>query len=67
MARPAKTFVEVVELGDDKLLVIGVLNKKQLTETYRLFEPLSRTWRGQYQSLARAIVEAYNKWTNKKP
>lgn len=65
MAQAAKTFVEVVELEDDKLLLIGVVNKNQLTEIYNLFEPLSRSWRGQYQSLAKAIVDAYNEWQNK--
>ena len=65
MAQATKTFVEVVELEDDKLLLIGVVNTNQLTEIYNLFEPLSRSWRGQYQSLAKAIVDAYNEWQNK--
>ena len=65
MVKAAKTFVEVVELEDDKLLLIGVVNKNQLKEIYNLFEPLSRSWRGQYQSLAKAIVDAYNEWQNK--
>ena len=65
MAKAAKTFAEVVELEDDKLLLIGVVNKNQLKEIYNLFEPLSRSWRGQYQSLAKAIVDAYNAWQNK--
>jgi len=46
MVKAAKTFVEVVELEDDKLLLIGVVNKNQLKEIYNLFEPLSRSWRG---------------------
>ena len=57
--RAVKTFMQVVELDDDQLLLVGVLNRKQLTETYKLFEPLSRAWRGQYQILAKAIVEAH--------
>lgn len=65
MAKPAKTFVEVVGLGSDKLLLVGVINKKQLKEIHGIFEPKSRKWRGQYQSLAKAIVDAYNKWMNK--
>ena len=65
MAKAAKTFVEVVELEDDKLLLISVVNKNQLKEVYDLFEPLSRSWRGQYQSLAKAIVNTYNEWQNK--
>ncbi|MFC2055710.1 hypothetical protein ACFLV7_15655 [Chloroflexota bacterium] len=65
MAKTAKTFVEVVEFEDNKLLLISVVNKKQLKEIYNLFEPLSRKWRGQYQSLAKAIVDAYNVRQNK--
>ena len=64
MAKAAKTFVEVVELEDDKLMLIGVVNKYQLKEIYGLFEPLSRSWRGQPQSLAKGIVDAYNDWQN---
>lgn len=65
MAKPPKTIVEVVELGNGKLLVLGVLTKDQLEATRDVFEPLSRSWRGQYQSLAKSIVEAYSKWANK--
>ncbi len=65
MAKAAKTFVEVVELEDDKLMLIGVVNKNQLKEIHGLFEPLSRSWRGQYQSLAKGIVDAYKDWLNK--
>ena len=65
MAKPAETFVQIVELGDDKLLLLAVLTEEQLKETSNLFEPKSRSWRGQYQSLAKAIVGAYNKWAGK--
>ena len=65
MAKAAKTFAEVVELEDDKLMLITVVNKNQLKAIYDLFEPLSRSWRGAFQSLAKAIIEAYNDWQNK--
>jgi hypothetical protein len=64
MAKAAETFAEVVDLGDGKLLLVGVVNKYQLKEIHGIFEPLSRSWRGQYQSLAKAIVGAYAEWQN---
>ena len=39
-----KTFAEVVELEDDKLLFVTVVNKNQLKTIYGLFEPYSRSW-----------------------
>ena len=65
MAKAEKTFVEVVEFDEDKLLLIGVVNKNQLDAVFDIFEPLSRSWRGQYQSLAIAIVDAYMEWQKK--
>ncbi len=65
MAKAEKTFVEVVEFEEDKLLLIGVVNKNQLEAIFDIFEPLSRSWRGQYQSLAIAIVDAYMEWQKK--
>ena len=65
MANTAKTVVEVIELENDKLMVVCVVNKKQLEEIHKVFEPLSRSWLGQYQSLAKGIVDAYNKWVDK--
>jgi len=65
MAKAEKTFVEVVEFEEDKLLLIGVVNKNQLEAVFDIFEPLSRSWRGQYQSLAIAIVDAYMEWQKK--
>ena len=44
--------------------LVGVVNKYQLKEIHGIFEPLSRSWRGQYQSLAKAIVGAYAEWQN---
>lgn len=67
MAESPKTFVEILDLEDGKVLLIGVLTREQLEETYNVFEPLSRRWRGQYQSLAKAIVAAYNKRGAKAP
>ena len=64
MTEKYKTFAEVVELEDDKLMFVTVVNKNQLETIYNLFEPYSRTWRGQYQALAKSVVEAYRKWKN---
>ena len=62
MANTAKTVVEVIELENDKLMFVAVVNKNQLKEIHRFFEPKSRSWRGQYQSLAKGIVDACNRW-----
>jgi len=48
-----------------KLMFVAVVNKNQLDTLYNLFEPYSRSWRGQYQALAKAIVKAYKNWTAK--
>jgi len=60
MVKPAKTVVEVVEIGGGKLLLLEVLSKDQLAWMRDVFEPYSRRYRGQYQSLAKAIVAACN-------
>lgn len=60
MAKPAKTVVEVVELGGGKVMLLEVLTKEQLAWMGEVFEPYSRRYRGQYQSLAKAIVAACN-------
>jgi hypothetical protein len=67
MAKEYKSFVEVVELEENKLMLIAVVNKRQLGAIHEIFEPLSRSWRGQFQAFARAVVESYNTWkANKK-
>ncbi len=55
------TVVKITEIEKGKYMLNGVLNKEQLHALYSIFEPLSREWRGQYQALAKAIVEAYEK------
>jgi hypothetical protein len=56
------TIFQITQVDKDKFVLLGVLNKKQLEALlWRLedeFEPKSRKWRGQYQALAKAIVEA---------
>jgi hypothetical protein len=65
MAKSAKTVVEVVELGGGKLLMLEVLTKEQMAWMHDVFEPYSRKYRGQYQSLAKAIVEASSEWASR--
>jgi hypothetical protein len=65
MAKSAKTVVEVIELGGGRLLMLEVLTKEQIAWMHEVFEPYSRKYRGQYQSLAKAIVEASSAWANK--
>ena len=46
------------EIAKDSLVISTLLNQKQLENFNAIFEPRSRTWRGQYYSLANAIVDA---------
>ncbi len=61
----AKPFVTVVELEDGKLMLISIVNERQLEAIRNVFEPRARSWRGQFQPLAKAIVDAYNVWKSK--
>ena len=58
MAKSAATFVNVTNTGEGKLLLTALITPKQLEAVGAMFEEESRTWRGQYQSLAKAIVDA---------
>lgn len=64
-AKDYPTVFQITQVDNDKFVLLGVLNKKQLDALmWRLeeeFEPKSRSWRGQYQALARAIAEAREK------
>lgn len=55
------TIFQMVEIEKGKYMLTGVVNKEQLHALYQVFERFSREWRGQYQALAKAIVEAYEK------
>jgi hypothetical protein len=56
------TVFQITQVDKDKFVLLGVMNKKQLEAIlWRLeeeYESKSRQWRGQYQALAKAIVEA---------
>lgn len=56
-----KTIMQIAEIEKGKYMLNGVVNKEQLQALYNIFEPLSREWRGQFQALAKSIVEAYEK------
>ncbi len=58
MAKSAATFVNVTNTGEGKLLLTALITPTQLKVVGEMFEKESRTWRGQYQSLAKAIVNA---------
>lgn len=64
-AKDYKTIFEITQIDKDKYVLLGVMTKKQLEALmWRLeeeFEPKSRQWRGQYQALAKAIVDAREK------
>lgn len=48
----------VMEIGEDRYVMVGVVTQYQLDDLYVIFEPLSRSWRGQYQVLAKEFVRA---------
>ncbi len=50
--------LSVHEIEADKLMISTLLDRKRLNEICAVFEPRSRGWRGQYYSLANAIVDA---------
>ena len=47
------------QVDEDKYVIAVLLTQDQLKALYVKFEPLSRSWRGQYQSLTKAFVKAY--------
>ncbi len=49
----------VHEIEDDRLVLSTLLRQEQLEQFYEVYEPRSRQWRGQYYSLANAVVDAY--------
>ena len=51
-------FFRVLESGEDEYIVLGIVNKKQLETLAEVFDQPSRSWRGQYQAMAKAIVNA---------
>lgn len=68
-AKDYPTVFQITKVDKDKFVLLSVLTKKQLDALmWRLedeFEPKSRQWRGQYQALAKAIMEARNSMENK--
>ena len=46
------------EIDPDRLVISTLLNQEQLEELDRVFAPRAKAWRGQYYSLANAIVDA---------
>jgi hypothetical protein len=56
------TVFQITQVDKDKFVLLGVMNRKQLEAMlWRLeeeYDDKSRHWRGQYQALAKAIMEA---------
>jgi len=53
----------VMEIGEAQYVMVGVVTQYQLDDLYKIFEPLSRSWRGQYQVLAKEFVRAVQERT----
>lgn len=47
------------DLDDGQILVVCLLSQTELDKVYEIFRPLSKSWRGQFQALAKAVVNAY--------
>lgn len=68
MASKTKTYkdypttFQITKVDKDKYVLLGVMNKEQLEAMLKRleeeYEPKSRQWRGQYQALAKAVMEA---------
>jgi hypothetical protein len=57
------TVFQITEVDKDKFVLLGIFTKKQLETLMKGlnedYEERATGWRGQYQALAKAIVEAY--------
>jgi len=57
------TVFQITKIDKDKFVLLGVFTKKQLETLMQGlqedYEERASGWRGQYQALAKAIVEAY--------
>ena len=51
-----------LQIDRDKFVIASVVTQNQLESLFQIFEPLSKRWRGQYQSLTKGFVETYNNW-----
>jgi hypothetical protein len=63
------TVFQITKVDKDKFVLLGVFTRKQL-ETFMKglhedYEERATGWRGQFQALAKAIVEAYEKLETK--
>lgn len=58
MAPKEAPFWQVSETDADRYLITGIVNANQLEALYQLIEPVSRSWRGQYQAMAKGFVSA---------
>jgi hypothetical protein len=54
-------LISVLEIEGDKRVVSTLVDQEQLEELHKVYEPRSRSWRGQYQVLSKAIVTEYEK------
>jgi hypothetical protein len=57
------TVFQINKIDKDKFVLLGVFTKKQLETLmhglHEEYEERASGWRGQYQALAKAIVQAY--------
>lgn len=63
------TLFQITKMEEDRYILLGVFTRKQLgtlmqglNESYKV---RATGWRGQYQALAKAIVDAYDKLNEK--
>ena len=48
-----------IRIEKDKFAIASLVTHAQLQSLFEKFLPLSKSWRGQYQSLAKEFVRAY--------
>lgn len=49
-----------VEIGDDQFVVTGLYTPQKINHLLEYFNQRAKEWRGQYQSISKAVVAACN-------
>jgi hypothetical protein len=52
-------IASTIQIEEDLVSIVILLSKTQLLKLNEIFEPLSRSWRGQYQAITKEFTRAY--------
>ena len=58
------TFQCKVQIEEDKFVATSLCTQKKLEDLMEYFHPRAKKWRGQYQSVSKAVVSACEKVFN---